>query len=418
MIIKASQRGGAMEHARHLLKPENEHVEQYEIRGFVSDNVMGAMKEAQAVARGTKCKQEIFTASFNPPESETVPTNTFVSAIDGYEERLGLKNQPRIIVFHEKEGRRHAHCTWSRIKAETMTAVQMSHFKNKSQEISRNLFLEHGWKMPNGLISKHNRDPQNFTLAEWQQAKRMGSNAKETKASLQECWAISDSKAGFEQALKERGFYLARGDRRGHVAVTHEGEILSISRMIGKKTKLIQERLGDPNLLPNIDKTKMQITKDMTPVVQRCIQDHQAKHHSALKPLYDKRDAMTQAHRALRAQQDTAHRTRKQQEQSIRSKRFRTGFKGIWDRLTGSHAKLKKKNEQETSQSHARDIQERENLVSSQLKERQILQNNIKKERFRYTKAHRNLHSDIERYKRLSKPREMPARHNALTHER
>jgi hypothetical protein len=63
MIIVASQRGGTMEHARHLLKPENEHIEQYEVRGFVSDNVTGAMKEAQAIARGTKCKQEIFTAS-------------------------------------------------------------------------------------------------------------------------------------------------------------------------------------------------------------------------------------------------------------------------------------------------------------------------------------------------------------------
>ena len=34
--------------------------------------------------------------------------------------------------------------------------------------------LEHGWTMPEGLNHSHARDPRNFTLAEWQQAKRIG----------------------------------------------------------------------------------------------------------------------------------------------------------------------------------------------------------------------------------------------------
>ncbi|WP_256923966.1 hypothetical protein [Sphingomonas sp. IBVSS2] len=46
MILKASQRGGGMALAAHLLKAENEHVEIHEIRGFVSDDLKGAMKEA------------------------------------------------------------------------------------------------------------------------------------------------------------------------------------------------------------------------------------------------------------------------------------------------------------------------------------------------------------------------------------
>ncbi|MDG1286343.1 MAG: 5-histidylcysteine sulfoxide synthase [Rickettsiales bacterium] len=37
----------------------------------------------------------------------------------------------------------------------------------------------------------------NYTLAEWQQAKRVGKEARDVKADLQDAWAISDSKAAF-----------------------------------------------------------------------------------------------------------------------------------------------------------------------------------------------------------------------------
>jgi len=63
MILKASQRGGGRDLAVHLLKPENEHVEVHEVRGFCSETVLGAFKEAQAVARGTSCQQYISSPS-------------------------------------------------------------------------------------------------------------------------------------------------------------------------------------------------------------------------------------------------------------------------------------------------------------------------------------------------------------------
>jgi hypothetical protein len=62
-----------------------------------------------------------------------------------------LDGQPRAIVFHEKEGRRHAHCVWSRIDAQTMTARPLPYFKRKLMEVSRELYLEHGWKLPRGF---------------------------------------------------------------------------------------------------------------------------------------------------------------------------------------------------------------------------------------------------------------------------
>ena len=74
MILQGNQRGGAKDLALHLVKEENDHVEVHEIRGFASDNLTGALNEAYAVSRGTKCKQFFYSLSLNPPPKETVWT--------------------------------------------------------------------------------------------------------------------------------------------------------------------------------------------------------------------------------------------------------------------------------------------------------------------------------------------------------
>lgn len=143
MILKGSQRGGGKQLALHLLNTrDNEHVEVHEIRGFASTDVVGALKEAHATSRGTKCTQFLFSVSLSPPPQERVGIETFEDAIRRIEERNNLKGQPRVVLFHEKEGRRHAHAVWSRIDAETMTARNLSHFKLKLRDISRELYLE------------------------------------------------------------------------------------------------------------------------------------------------------------------------------------------------------------------------------------------------------------------------------------
>lgn len=73
MILKASQRGGGKQLALHLLKTEeNEHVEVHDIRGFVSNDLLGSLTEAHAISKATKCKQFLFSVSLNPPPQEKV----------------------------------------------------------------------------------------------------------------------------------------------------------------------------------------------------------------------------------------------------------------------------------------------------------------------------------------------------------
>ncbi len=55
MILKGNQRGGATAMGLHLLRTdENDHVEVHQIRGFVARDVVDALREAQAVSRGTR----------------------------------------------------------------------------------------------------------------------------------------------------------------------------------------------------------------------------------------------------------------------------------------------------------------------------------------------------------------------------
>ena len=70
MILKGSQRGGARPLAVHLLKTtENEHVEIHEVRGFVSEDVIGAFREIKAQSQGTRCKQFLFSLRAYPGNS-------------------------------------------------------------------------------------------------------------------------------------------------------------------------------------------------------------------------------------------------------------------------------------------------------------------------------------------------------------
>lgn len=274
MILKGSQRGGGKTLALHLMNGEqNEHVEVHEVKGFLSNNLGNAFKEAHAVSKGTHCKQYLFSLSLSPPEQESVPVDVFEDAVKRAEKKLGLEDQPRVVVYHEKEGRRHAHCVWSRINVETMKAVNLSHYKSKLNHLAKELYLENGWELPRGFMDKRFRDPTTYTLAEWQQARRMVVDPKLLKATLKDCWTVSDSKGAFINVLKERGFFLAQGDRRGFVAVNYKGEVLSLSRWMDVKKKEMTARLGDPKTLPTVSEVKAEIGRNMTRTLKRYEKD-------------------------------------------------------------------------------------------------------------------------------------------------
>ena len=373
MILVGNQRGGAKDLALHLMKDENEHVDVHELRGFAAQSLMGALNEAYAVSRGTRCTQFLYSLSLNPPQEAEVATEDFLAAIERAEKRLGLSGQPRAIVIHEKEGRRHAHAVWSRIDTKAMKAVQMSFDHDRLKIISRELFIEHGWTMPEGLTKSERRDPRNFTLSEWQQAKRAGKDAREIKTAFQDAWAISDSKTAFVHALEERGYRIARGDRRGFVAVDYQGEVYAIPRWAGLKTKEVRARLGDEDELPGVAEVKRQIADDMLSRLDT-FKDQLKAEKPALHTTFEKRRrVLVQRQRTERQAFKDKVEKRRIAEAVHRQARFRKGLGGLWDRVRGEHRRIRQQNEQEAEAAAIRNRSEMDALVFQQLEQRRYL---------------------------------------------
>lgn len=397
MILKASQRAGAGQLAAHLLNSsDNEHVKLHELRGFVADDLHGALSEAHAISKGTKCKQFMFSLSMNPPKGEGLGEGAFERAADQAEKVLGLEGQPRAIVFHEKEGRRHAHVVWSRIDAATMTAVNLPHFKRKLTALSRELNLEHGWSLPEGLRQDGGKSPLNFSLAEWQQAKRQGVDPREIKQVFQEAWAQSDSVKALGASLAERGYFLAAGDRRGIVALDTDGAIYSFTKWAGVKVREARAKLGEAPL-PSISTVQAEIAGLVQGKLKAFAAEVKETHKRQSAAMRAKVNAVRDAHAAERSTLLKKQEERWQSETQIRAERFRAGLRGLLDTITGRTRSLRILNEQEAMAGLTRDRAQRELLIQSQIKERQPLQAQLEALRARQREERRLLAQDIVR---------------------
>lgn len=404
MILKGSKRSGGTALALHLLnEQDNEHIELHELRGFSADTLKGAFKEIEAISKGTRCRQYLFSLSLSPPETECVPVEQFEKAIEKIEKKLGLEDQPRAIVLHEKEGRRHAHCVWSRIDDENMKAIDMPYFKMKLRDISKELYLEHGWKLPKGFLDKTMRDPENFTLAEYQQAKRLSEDPKALKAMFQECWAASDNKQSFMQALEDRGFYLADGDQRGYVVVDVQGEVYSLSRWVGVRSKELQARLGDSATLPSVSATKADLASRMTKTLEAHQKTIRQQIQNEAAPLLKERLAMQQRHREERERMKLFHDKRHAQETKNRSERMSKGMKAVWHWITGKYQKMREENERQLQKSKERDSAEKRLMIDTQIKERQRLQTALLEIRQQHQANRTALREYVAYYMRLGR---------------
>ena len=362
------------------MKDKNERVIVHDLRGFASETLEGAFRESEAVSRGTRCKQHLFSLILNPPPGAKVGAAAFEDAADRAEARLGLTGQPRALVFHDKRGadgavRRHAHAVWCRIDADAMRARALPYHKRRLQDVARDLYHDHGWIMPPGLARKGARDPRNFTLAEWQQARRIKEDPREIKTAFQDAWAISDSKVAFSHALQERGYWLARGDKRGYVAVDRHGEVHNIAKRVGVKTKDVRERLGDMAALPSVADAGIEIARAMQTKMadfQREIAEREAREKAEAAR---KREAIRVRQQAERLAFQEAARQRQQAEEREREERLRKGLRGFWDFLRGERQKTLARNAREAEAARQRDKAEQERLKAVQLAQRrQVVQ--------------------------------------------
>lgn len=268
MILKGNQRDGAANLAAHLSNVrDNERVEVAEIRGLAAQDLSGALMDMEAIASGTRCKEHLYSLSINP--SKPLAREEYAHAIDQIEKKLHLDDHARVVVFHHKKGedgevREHCHVVWSRIDDRTMKAVQMSFDRQNLRTMARELARDFGLELPRNLAE--DRGAQRFadrfndrTHADRAQEKRSALSAEERRETITEAFRASDSGHAFTNALEEKGFYLAQGDRRAFVVIDMAGEVHSLRRQIdGAKAKDITAKLAPLELsnLPTVEQAQ------------------------------------------------------------------------------------------------------------------------------------------------------------------
>lgn len=368
MILESNERGFGAELARHLLNAyDNDHVTVHSVDGFIADDLAGAFAETEAIAQGTQCRKYLFSLSLNPPPGAQVAIEEIEEAIAKIEAKLGLAGQPRAIVLHEKNGRRHAHCVWSRIDASRMKAINMAHSKRKLMDVSIELYLQHGWSMPAGFLDHIRRNPLSFSHAEAGQAKRTGHDPKSVKALFKRCWAQSDSRAAFAAALWAEGYCLARGDRRGFVAVDADGKVWSLSRWSGVKTKDLRVRLGDPDDLPTTEEAAQLFdglpARDRPSKIAPPSPDFEARRRLLIEGQRQERDILV----AMQEKRRVA-------EALARQARLPRGLRAAWARLNGRYERLINELAHEAAACDFRDRSERQDLIDRHLSARRMLE--------------------------------------------
>lgn len=263
MIIKGKSRAGPQQLATHLGNAEkNERVSLIETRGTIAQDLRGALVEMDAYAVGTKCERSLYHAAISPEPPHVLTPEQRAEAIDALENKLGLDGHARVVVMHEKLGRQHIHVVWSRIDLERMRSVSDSHNYRKHEEVARDLERRFGHDRVQG--AHHERDgverPERTpSRAELQQQERTGITGKMVKEQVTEAFRSSDGPEAFRAALQDRGYTLARGDRRDYVVLDVKGGIHSLARRIdGMKAAELREFMAalDPESVPSIEQAR------------------------------------------------------------------------------------------------------------------------------------------------------------------
>jgi hypothetical protein len=406
MLLKASERAGGQALATHLLNAhDNDHVEVHELRGFISDTLHGAFQEIEAHSKGTRCKNYLFSLSLNPPEKESVGIEAFQDAVNRIEAKLGLSEQARAMVFHEKQGRRHAHCVWSRIDVQEMKAVQLPYFKMKLQDIAKELYLEHGWKMPKGFENKSERNPFNYTLAEWHQAQRVQEDPQALKALFKDSWDQSKNGEALIDLLKAKGYTVAQGDKSGAVAVDYQGEVYSLSRWAGVKSKELKAKFGEQQQLVSVAQAKEQIANTMTDRLKTYANTVKEQSLEKQHGLKTQKTEMVSTQRQEREKLQAIQTDRWTKESQERQAKIPQGWRKVWSFVKGELKTITKENEQAILQAKERDRQQKQALIDRQREERLKLQEQFRALKQDHQKQMDQLKTHLAKYQAMQRPK-------------
>jgi hypothetical protein len=235
-------------------REKNEQIEIWEAHGIEQgDTVQNILADFQHSAAGSQCKKPLFHVQFRTADGEALTREQWLEAVNRLEERLELTGHERVIVTHRLNGQDHVHVAWNRMDTETGKAAELHYYKHKCTDVARELEKEFGLRE-----LSDDRKRGSLSHDEERQALRHGKSPQQIKEELRECWHEADNGQSFAAALDDRGYVLAKGDRRDFVIVGSEGEIYDVARVTGSRVAEVRHRLADLERenLPGVEEAK------------------------------------------------------------------------------------------------------------------------------------------------------------------
>ena len=217
-----------------------------------------------------------------------------VTAADALMVKLGLSEHQAVYVAHNDADHKHIHGVVNLVHPENgRTAnVRMDHLtmskwaqayeekhgkvyckareQNNAERDRRNAKKKPPLEQKFNKEAKADQSPtpaEAFNQVAADQKKQSGfvKHREKPLAEAPSIWNLyerSDSGKAFRAALKEQGYILAKGDRRGFVVVNEQtGKVSSLSRQLqGQRAKDVKARLSDIKVLQTVSEVKEELT--------------------------------------------------------------------------------------------------------------------------------------------------------------
>ena len=234
----------------------------------------------------------MYQANINPRGDEQLTPEQWQEAVETLEKNLGLEGHQRVVVEHEKEGRVHRHVVWNRVDVDTLRVADIGGNYYTHERTARELEERFGHQHTpsvHGQERGEGRPERPPELWEQRAAERSSIDPKELKAELTELWRQTGGGADFANALEERGYILAKGDRRDFCVVDHAGDAHSLARRLdGVKAKEVREGMAD-------------IDREALPTVAeaRDIQHERHPDHEAVMQAWENREVEQAVNQAM-----------------------------------------------------------------------------------------------------------------------
>ena len=261
MIIKGKPSSSAKFWAKYLLaEGPNDRAELIEIKGLVAEDVPTALKIMKAIADQSRSHGKfLYQANINPRAGEHLTPEQWAEAVDTLEKNLGLEGHQRIVVEHEKFGRVHRHVVWNRVDSETLRVADMGGNYYAHERAARELEKRFGLKPAAETRDKQKEQGQSDQpdgSKEQEKPRFKKRDPEEVKKEMTELWNAAGNGKEFRAALEERGYTLAKGDRRDYCVVERSGFVHNLARRIdGVRAKDVRQKLADidRDSLPAVD---------------------------------------------------------------------------------------------------------------------------------------------------------------------